>query len=290
MPLVSPIELLRTAAAEGWAVGAFNADNLELVQAIVGAAEAAEAPVILQATEGALSYAGFEALVGLMRAAGEAAHVPVAVHLDHGSDPDLIVRCLDAGFTSVMFDGSRLPFETNVCLTRSVVEKAHARRIAVEGELGHVGTCPDEGQACPESLGGTSPLTDPGEAEVFARETAVDFLAVAVGTVHGARTASARIDRRRLREIARRTGVPLVLHGASGVREDELVAAVRLGVAKVNTATRVTAAYADAMWHYVAQHPSTQSHREILRYCRDAAQREVAARIRIIGSSRKARR
>lgn len=289
MPLVSPENLLRIAAAERWAVGAFNADNLELVQAIVRAAEAAEAPVILQATAGALNYAGFDALTGLMRAVGSAARVPVAVHLDHGTDADLVARCLDAGFTSVMFDGSAFPFDTNVRLTKSVVEVAHARGIPVEGELGRVETCDGDGGADLDAARRVDSLTDPRQAELFVRETGVDFLAVAVGTVHGSRTANARIDGPRLREIARRTGVPLVLHGASGLPDDELAKAVGLGAAKVNTATRVTTAFTEAMREYAEAHAPPWNHREILRACRDAAQREVEARIGVLGSSGRTR-
>ena len=170
MPLVTSKEVLKKAQAEGYAVGAFNANNLEYVQAIIEAAEEEKAPVILQASQGAINYAGLDMIVSMVRTAAEAATVPIVLHLDHGTSYEQNVRCLRAGFTSLMFDGSKLPYEENADITRRIVEMAHVVGVPVEAELGQVPTAGNVTMKEVEAL-----MTDPEEAKKFVEETGVDF-------------------------------------------------------------------------------------------------------------------
>ena len=184
MALVPMTELLAKAEAGRYAVGAFNANNMEIVQAIAIAAEREQAPVIMQASQGAIKYAGLDYIIGMVKIAAESTRVPVALHLDHGTSFEQVVRCIRGGFSSVMYDGSQFPLEENIFMTKKVIEIARPINVSVEAELGKIGGTEDD-ISVKESL-----LTDPYEAEVFVRETGVDALAVAIGTAHGQYKAS----------------------------------------------------------------------------------------------------
>lgn len=284
MPLVPAHELLRRAYREGYAVGAFNASNLEAVQAIVEAAEAERAPVILQASEGALRYAGLHLIAALARAAADAAPVPVALHLDHGSGLASVVRCLRVGFTSVMYDGSHLPLERNIAETARVVEVARAAGVSVEGEVGRLpGT--EDGVAVDEREGA---LTDPEEAARFARETGVDALAVAFGTRHGFYRGEPHLDFERLACIRQRVDLPLVMHGGSGVPDEQVRRAIALGVAKVNVDTELRCALVSTLRRLLAEHPGELDPRRLLGPARDAMRQRVREKMRLFGSAGRA--
>lgn len=284
MPLVPAHELLQRAYRDGYAVGAFNANNLEAVQAIVEAAEAERAPVILQASEGALRYAGLHLLAALARAAADAASVPVALHLDHGTRFETVVRCLRAGFTSVMFDGSHLPLERNIAETARVVEVAHAVGVSVEGEVGRLVGIEDD-VAVDER---EAALTDPEEAARFARETGVDFLAVAFGTRHGFYRGEPRLDFARLARIRERVDLPLVMHGGSGVPDEQVRRAIGLGVAKINVDTELRHAWVTTVRRLLAEQPDELDPRKVLGPARDAMRERVREKIRLFGSAGRA--
>ena len=234
--LVSGRELLERAVARGCAVGSFNTYNLEVTRAILGAAEARGVGVFLAAGSGALDYAGFRSLTEAMLAAADEARVPVAVHLDHSPDVATLRRCLDAGFTSVMIDGSLLPYDANVELTRAAVLAANGA--TVEAELGGVpGNEDSSGSAT-----ATIPMTDPDEAERFVAATGVDSLAIAIGNAHGLYGGEPRLDFDRLEALARRVTVPLVLHGASGISAAALRRCIALGIRKINVNTEIRVA------------------------------------------------
>ncbi|HOK53279.1 MAG TPA: ketose-bisphosphate aldolase, partial [Armatimonadota bacterium] len=213
MPLVTSKELLKRAQAEGFAVGAFNANNMECVQAVIETAEEEQSPVILQVSQGAIAYAGLEFATMLVKTAAELATVPVVLHLDHGTDFLQNVRCLRAGFTSLMFDGSSLPLDENIKITRKITEIAHAVGVPVEAELGKIPKVEDNlTQEQVDNL-----MADPEQAQRFVEETDCDSMAVAIGSVHGMKESIQPLNIERLDEIKQRTGLPLVLHGASGV-------------------------------------------------------------------------
>jgi fructose-bisphosphate aldolase class II len=213
-------------------VGSFNTYNLEITAAILRAAEAQQAPVFLAIGRGALDYAGFAPLTQAALAAAAEASVPVALHLDHSPDIETITRCVAAGYTSVMVDGSRLPFADNVRLTRQAVETV--RPVTVEAELGAIGG--DEDRAGEHAA---IPMTDPAEAAEFVASTGVDSLAVAIGNAHGIYSGEPRLDFDRLAILAERVSVPLVLHGASGIGDADIERCIRLGVRKINVNTEI---------------------------------------------------
>ena len=236
--LVASRPLLDAARRDGRAVAALNFYNAETLVAHVKAANECRASIILQTTESTISYLGLRMVVAMARAASEEMERPAALHLDHGGSYDLAARCIDAGYTSVMIDGSRLPFADNCAVTRRVVERARAAGVSVEGELGHVAHN-DEATGDLESV-----LTRPEDAARFVAETGVDALAVAVGTAHGFYRGEVRLDLERLRRIAEATrDVALVLHGGSGVPDALLREAVRCGIRKINFGTELKNAF-----------------------------------------------
>lgn len=282
MGLVNLRDVLGAAEAEGYAVGAFNCNNMELVQAIIAAAEAERAPVILQASQGAIRYAGLSYIAALAKTAAAAAKVPVVIHLDHGTSFEQVVACLREGFTSVMIDGSHLPLEENVALTTRVVAAARAVGVSVEGELGRiVGT--EDDIAVREAL-----FTDPEEAAYFVARTGVDALAVAVGTAHGRYRGSPQLDFPRLAAIRERVRIPLVLHGSSGVPDDAIREAVRLGVRKINIDTDIREAFVGTIRRELAAHPDEIDPRKILGPARDAATAVIRHKMRIFGCAGRA--
>jgi len=235
MPLSYPVVALRAAWSDGRAVAAFSIYNLEQAQAVCRAAESTGQPVMLQAGSSAFAYAGRGPLAALIVAIARECEVDTGVHLDHSHDLEEIRACLVAGYTSVMFDGSAMPLEQNICLTAEVVAMAHEAGAWVEAEL--AGIAGDEDASTAELAAGC--LTDPEVAGRFVAETGVDALAVAIGNVHGIPTTPVTLDLERLAAIRARVDVPLVLHGASGLPDDDVVAAIRLGVAKINVNTEL---------------------------------------------------
>jgi len=224
--VVNPKDFLARARRDGWAMGGFNVFNLESARAVIDAGEELAAPLLVQTSEGAVKHAGLENMVAIVRELAGRTRAPVALHLDHGKSVELSRAAIDAGYTSVMIDASRESFDENVRETRDIVQYARARGVHVEAELGTLGGIEDLGEQAARSM-----LTDPDQAVRFASETQVDALAVAVGTSHGAYKfkGEPRLDFDRLRDIASRVAQPLVLHGASSLRQEDVAFAERYG-------------------------------------------------------------
>ncbi len=284
MSLIPVTDLLERAEVGGYAVGAFNCNNMEIVQAIIAAAEAENAPVIMQASQGAIKYAGIDYIVAMAQLAAENTHVPVALHLDHGTSFEQVVQCIRAGFSSVMIDGSKLPLQENIALTRRVLDVARAVGVSVEAELGKIGGTEDDIAVSErEAL-----FTDPEEAAIFVRETGVDALAIAVGTAHGQYKGIPKLDFPRLEKIKSIVKIPIVLHGSSGVPDDAILLAIRLGVRKVNIDTNIREAFVDASRKVLDANPREIDPRKVLGPAREAATRIIREKIRLFGSSGKA--
>lgn len=284
MSLVSLTELLLDAQKGKYAVGAFNCNNMEIVQAIVAAAEAEKSPVIVQASQGAIKYAGIEYISTMTRLAAEKASVPVALHLDHGTSFAQVMQCVRNTFTSVMIDGSKLPLEQNIALTNKVIEAVRPLGVSVEAELGKIGGTEDDITVSErEAL-----FTDPIEAERFVHETHVDALAIAIGTAHGQYKGVPQLDFERLKEIRRRIEAPIVLHGSSGVPDEAIREAISLGVCKVNIDTNIREAFVAAVRLALEKAPKEIDPRKALGPAREATIEIVREKIRVFGSNGKA--
>lgn len=246
MPLAATGDLVTAAAGARTAVAAFNIITLEHVEAVIAGAESVAAPVVLQVSENAVKFR-YGRLLPLARAAAAAAErasVPVALHLDHVQSDDLLRQASAAGFSSVMYDAARLPYEENLAATRAAADWAHAQGLWIEAELGAVGGKNGEPPLDAHAPGAR---TDPAEARAFVADSGVDALAVAIGSSHAMTTRTAALDHDRLKRLAAALGVPLVLHGSSGVPDDELAAAVAGGIAKVNVGTALNIAMTGAI-------------------------------------------
>ena len=271
--LVSSKEIIQKAYDGGYAVGAFNISNLETLKAVIQAAEAKQSPVILATTETIISYAGLPYIFSLMKTAAEVASIPIAIHLDHGKSVETVRKCVDLGYTSVMIDGSSLALLQNIELTKQAAEIAHAKNVPIEGEIG-------------ELLEDKSKMADPIEAKEFVTQTSIDFLAPSVGTSHGL-NANEKVDLELLQRIKEQVNIPLVLHGASGVGEDDVRKAIKLGISKINIHTELRLAFIDGMKEGLAQNPNTDDHRVILKVCIEKMQHVVEEKIDLFGSSGK---
>ncbi len=234
MSIVTNKQLMDRAREGRYAVGAFNTNNLEYMQAILGAASELRSPVIIGAAKSEIDYMDGHVFVAMVRAMAEKLPNPVSIHLDHGPSYDEAIRCLRYGFTSVMYDGSSHSLEENIAITKKVVAAAHACGVPVEGEIGVIGQAADGPEGPKSDMLG---LADPGQCEVFVRETGVDFLAAAIGNAHGIYTRKPELRFDLLMDIQKRTGVPLVLHGGTGIPEEDIRKAITLGVAKINFST-----------------------------------------------------
>lgn len=284
MNLVSLKEVLEPAEKGGYAVGAFNANNMEIVQAIIEAADEERSPVILQASQGAIKYAGLDYIVAMVKTAAQGTSVPVVLHLDHGTDFDQVMRCIRYGFSSVMYDGSRLPLEENMATTLRVVEVARAVGVSVEGELGKIGGTEDDISVEErEAL-----FTDPAEAQRFVKETGVDALAVAIGTAHGPYKGEPRLDFPRLKRIKELTSASIVLHGASGVPDDAIRQAIALGVNKINIDTDIRQAFTRGLKDFIKNNPDNIDPRKMLSPAKAEMKQIIKEKMRLFGCSGKA--
>jgi len=307
MALITGRELLQKAKEERYAVGAFNINNMEILQAITEAAQDERSPAIIAVSEGAIKYAGLAYLISMVRVAAGDVDVPLALHLDHGRDLEVIGSCIEGGFTSVMIDGSHLDFEKNIFLTQKVVEMAHAKGISVEGELGRLKGI-EEGIDVRQ---GEAFLTDPAAAREFVERTQLDSLAVAIGTSHGAYKfkGEVKLDFQRLRAIAEEVDIPLVLHGASGVPpavlekgekygarfpgakgvpDDSIREAVKVGMSKINIDTDLRLSFIGAIREALVLQPQEFDPRKILGPARKAVEEIVRHKMKLFGSSGKA--
>ncbi|MGW2237157.1 class II fructose-bisphosphate aldolase [Streptomyces sp. NPDC001759] len=281
MPLVTTGELVARAAAAHSAVPSFNIITLEHIEAVIAGAEAAQAAVVLQVSENAVKfrYGRLLPLAHAAVAAAERAAVPVALHLDHVQSDDLLRQAADAGFSSVMYDAARLPYERNLAATRAAADWAHAQGLWIEAELGQVG-----GKAGQPSLDAHAPgaRTDPDQARAFVADSGVDALAVAIGSTHAMTTRTATLDHTLLKRLSAALDVPLVLHGSSGVPDHELVAAVAGGISKVNIGTALNIAMTGAIRDFLAAHPEAVDSRKYLGVGREAMVTTVTGIIRTL--------
>lgn len=306
MSLVTSRELFKKAYEGGYAIGGFNVNNMEIIQGIVDAAKEEKSPVILQASSGARKYANPIYLRKLVEAAVEDSGLPIVLHLDHGDNLDLVKSCIETGFTSVMIDASKYPFEENIRITKEVVEYAHSKGVVVEAELGKLAGVEDDVKVSKAE----ATYTDPRQAVEFVERTGVDSLAIAIGTSHGAYKfkGEPKLDFERLEVISHNLdGFPLVLHGAStvmpefvakcnefggnlpgaqGVPEDMLRRAASLGVCKINIDTDLRLAMTASIREYLVKHPEEFDPRKYLSPARDAIKKMVKHKIKnVLGSS-----
>ncbi|MDQ0507846.1 Fructose-bisphosphate aldolase [Aedoeadaptatus ivorii] len=282
--LVTGKQILQHADENGYAVGAFNVNNMEIIQAIAAAADELRAPIILQASQGAIKYAGIEYITALVKTTAEKIDVPITLHLDHGTDFNEIIQCIRNGFTSVMIDASKYDLEENIRRTKEIVRIAHSVGVSVEAELGKIGGTEDQVVVSDAEVA----YTDPEEARIFVEETGVDSLAVAVGTAHGVYKGEPKVDFDRIREIDSVVSVPLVLHGSSGVPYSTLEKAISLGIRKVNIDTDIRASFARAVGDFIRENPDEIDPRKILKPARSAMSETVKEKIRVFGSDGKA--
>ena len=230
MPLVTTETMLKDAKAGKYGIGAFNVENMEMVMAVMEAAEELRSPVIMQTSTSTANYAGYDYFCNLVRTAAARATVPISIHLDHGNSFDAAMTAYRAGYTSIMIDGSKLPFEENIALTKKVTEATKANHVPVEAELGRVG-----GKEGDEDMGEENLLyTDVAEAKEFVERTNVDSLAVAIGTTHGIYKGTPHVNMERISELAEALDIPLVMHGTSGVPDEQVREAVKRGICKIN--------------------------------------------------------
>lgn len=286
MPLVSMKEMLEKAKSEQYAVGQFNINNLEFTQAILQAAEEEKSPVILGVSEGASKYmGGFKFTVAMVKALMEEYNVtvPVAIHLDHGSSFDKCIQAIHAGFTSVMIDGSHYPLDENIALTSRVVEAAHAVGVSVEAELGRIGGQEDD--LIVEDAEAAYAI--PAECDRLVKETGVDCFAPALGSVHGPYKGEPNLGFDRMEEINNLVGVPLVLHGGTGIPTKDVKRAISLGHAKINVNTENQISSAKAVRKVLEEKPELYDPRKYMGPARDAIKETVIGKMREFGSSNK---
>ena len=282
MALVTTKELLLDAQKNGYAVGAFNVENMEMVQAVIEAAEELRAPVIMQTTPSTLKYADPEYFYANVAAAAKMATVPVVMHLDHGSSYELAMRAFRAGYTSIMIDGSHSVLEENIAITKEVVRACHAGNVPVEAELGKVGGKEDDLD------GGAGGYTDPEDAAYFVKETGVDSLAVAIGTAHGVYKGIPKLDIERLSKIREVVDIPLVLHGTSGIPDEDVRECIRRGICKVNYATDLRIAFTEGVKEILEANPDTIDPKKYNAKGREKVKEYVCGRIKVCNSDGKA--
>jgi len=309
MPLVTTTEMFKKSMKEHYAIGAFNVNNMEIIQGILDAAQEENSPVILQASSSAIQYARADYLLKMLEAASKEVAVPFALHLDHGADFEICKMCIDSGFTSVMIDGSKYDFEENIALTKKVVNYAHSMGVVVEAELGKLAGIEDDVNVSSDD----AKFTDPDQAREFVERTGCDSLAIAIGTSHGAYKfkGEANLKFDILEKVKEKLpDTPIVLHGAStvipelvdicnrfggnipgakGVPDEMLNKAGKLGVSKINVDTDLRLAMTASIRKYLAENPSEFDPRKYLKPARDAIKETVKHKIRdVFGSSNKA--
>ena len=283
MPLVTTKQLLLDAQAGGYAIGAFNVENMEMVQAVVGAAEELKSPVILQTTPSTVKYADLEYFCANVKTAAKKATVPVVIHLDHGNSFDLAMQALRTGYTSIMIDGSHDSFEENIAVSKAVVDACHPSGVAVEAELGKVGGKEDDLDG-----GDNNPYTNPQEAVIFVERTGIDSLAVAIGTAHGVYQGIPKVDVERLSKIKEVVSIPLVLHGTSGVPDETVKECIKRGICKVNYATDLRIAFSKGVNEVLHEAPDTIDPKKYNAKGREEVKQYVMNKIMVCGSAGKA--
>ena len=282
MSFVTSKEMMALADKGGYAVGAFNVENMEMVMAVVKAAEEMNAPAILQTTPSTVKYAGLPLYVANVKAAAEAAKVPIALHLDHGSSFELAMQALRCGYTSIMIDGSKEEFADNIAVSKRVADACIPNGVPVEAELGKVGGKEDDHECNDPGY------TDPKDATEFVEKTGITSLAVAIGTAHGFYKGEPKLDFERLSEIRKAVDIPLVLHGASGVPDASVMEAVKRGISKVNFATELRVAYSNGLKAYLKENPDAFDPKKYNAVAMEYVTNLVKEKITVCGSRNKA--
>ncbi|MCR5053797.1 MAG: class II fructose-1,6-bisphosphate aldolase [Lachnospiraceae bacterium] len=282
MSFVTSEEMMKEADKNGYAIGAFNVENMEMVMAVIKACEELRSPAILQTTPSTVKYAGLDMYYANVATAAKKASVPIALHLDHGSSFELAMQALRAGYTSIMIDGSHDSFEENIAVSKRVADACRPNGVPVEAELGKVGgkeddlECDDPG------------YTDPDDAVKFVNETGITSLAVAIGTAHGIYKGEPKLDFDRLSEIRKVVSIPLVLHGASGVPDESVKECIRRGISKVNFATELRIAYSDGIKAFLKENPDAFDPKKYDAVGMEHVTELVKNKIRVCGSENKA--
>ena len=284
MGLVTSKELLEDARRNKYAVGAFNVENMEMVMAVLAAAQETGSPVIMQTTPSTVKYAGLDYYLANVNAAARRASVPVVMHLDHGNSFGLVMEAYRTGYTSIMIDGSKLSFEENIALTKLVTNACHPGKVPVEGELGKVGGKEDD-----LVNGDDNPYTDPQEAKEFVERTQVDSLAVGIGTSHGVYKGIPKVNVDCLSAIHAVVDIPLVLHGTSGIPDEQVRECVKRGICKVNYATDLRIAYTKGMKSYIAANPEEFDPKKYSAAGMEEVKKYVMQAMEVIGSTGKAK-
>lgn len=269
-------EELKKARAGGYALGAFNTNNLEATKAICAAAKKTGKPIVIQTTPGAIEYAGLSQIFSIVKTEIEESGVKAAIHLDHAKEFEITKKCIDIGYRSVMIDASKLSFEENVALTKKVVDYAHPKNVSVEAEIGAIGS----GEGGEDS--GVDRFSSPDEVKRFVELTGVDSVAVSIGNEHGAPLGE-EINRNLLRNISEVVSIPLVLHGASGLSEEDIKAAIGLGIAKINIDTQIRRAFIEGLRNVAAD---AKDYREILKVSIGNVERAVEEKIILFSMSK----
>lgn len=282
MAFVTSEKMLLDAQKGGYAVGAFNVENMEMVMAVIAAAEELKAPLMLQTTPSTVKYAGLDMYLANVKTAAERASVPVCMHLDHGDSFDLAMQALRTGYSSIMIDGSHSVFEENIAVTKAVADACRPSHIPVEAELGKVGGKEDDLD------GGSGGYTDPMEAKEFAERTGIGSLAVAIGTAHGVYKGEPKLDLDRLAEIRKVVSIPLVLHGASGLSEEAVKESIKRGICKVNFATELRIAYTDGVKEFLAANPDAFDPKKYGKVAMEHVKEIVKLRMKMCGCDGKA--
>ena len=281
--LVTSKALLLDAQKNHYAVGAFNVENMEMVMAVLAAAEQQNSPVIMQTTPGTVKYAGFDFYFANVRTAAERTKIPVVMHLDHGNSFAMAMQAFRAGYTSIMIDGSKLPFEENIALTKSVVDVCNASNIPVEGELGKVGGKEDDLENDDDN-----PYTNPQEAKIFVERTGVDSLAIGIGTAHGVYKGIPKVNMEVLSAVRQVVDVPLVMHGTSGVPDEQVRDAVSRGICKVNYATDLRIAFTNGVKSFMNENPNAFDPKKYSALGMKEVTAYVAQKMQVVGSVGKA--
>lgn len=279
MPLVTTKQMLLDAQKGNYAVGAFNVENMEMVMAVMEAAEELKSPVIMQTTPSTVKYAGLDFFLANVKAAAERVSVPVAMHLDHGSSFDLAMQAYRTGYTSIMIDGSHESFEGNIAVSKAVADACGASGIPVEAELGKVGGKEDDLDG-----GDDNPYTDPAQAVEFVKRTGVTSLAVAIGTAHGVYKGEPKLDLDRLSEIRKVVDIPLVLHGTSGVPDETVTECVNRGICKVNYATDLRIAFTEGVKKVFAENPDVIDPKKYNAAGKECVKEYVKSKMKVVKS------
>ena len=277
--LISMKKVLQAASNGHYAVGSFNVANLEMMETVIRVAAQCQSPVIVSTSSAEARYLGPRVASSMAKALADKYNTPITLHLDHGDSFEMAMQCIRAGYTSVMFDGSHHPLEENIRITKAVVQAAHAVGVSVEGEVGRIQGVEDDLTVSEHEAS----LSDVGEATRFARETGVDALAVAIGNAHGFYKQEPRLDFERLRAIRESAGIPIVLHGGTGIPADQIKKAIGLGIAKINVASKIRRAYMSSLYEALAPNPKTTDVRDVMQVGKLAMAAKIKSTMEMIG-------